>query len=100
MSADIRINGYGSIAVGRRGQKASRRFISNRYVACHVPAQNQSLRYAIHQLTYTIGMVAANAHHNGRIKSAANPSTVKLIQKIFRSIRTFYPQLPFPTANV
>ena len=51
---------------------------------------NQSLRYAIHQLTYTIGIVAASAHHNGKMKSAARPSTVKLIQKIFRSMRAFY----------
>ena len=34
-------------------------------------------------------MVAANAHHNGNIKSATNPSTVKLTQKIFRSMRVF-----------
>jgi hypothetical protein len=47
-----------------------------------------------------MGMVAAKAHHSGKMKSAASPSTVKLIQKIFRSIRTFYPQLSFPAANV
>jgi hypothetical protein len=34
-----------------------------------------------------MGMVAANAHHSGKMKSAAKPNTVKLIQKIFRSIR-------------
>lgn len=34
-------------------------------------------------------MVAANAHHSGKTKSAASPSTVKLIQKIFRSIPQF-----------
>jgi hypothetical protein len=51
--------------------------------------QNQSLRYAIHQLTYTIGIVAAKAHHSGKMKSAAKPSTVKLIQKIFRSMKAF-----------
>jgi UDP-3-O-[3-hydroxymyristoyl] glucosamine N-acyltransferase len=45
-------------------------------------------------------MVAPKAHHSGKRKSAASPSTVKLIQKIFRSIRTFYPQLSFPVANV
>ena len=47
-----------------------------------------------------MGMVAPKAHHNGKMKSAASPSTVKLIQKIFRSIRTFYPQLSFPAVNV
>jgi hypothetical protein len=34
-------------------------------------------------------MVAAKAHHKGKMKSAPNPSTVKLIQKIFRSMRSF-----------
>jgi hypothetical protein len=36
-----------------------------------------------------MGIVAANAHHSGKTKSAAKPSTVKLIQKIFRSMRSF-----------
>jgi hypothetical protein len=45
-------------------------------------------------------MVAANAHQSGKRKSATSPSTVKLIQKTFRSIRAFYPQLSFPPANV
>jgi hypothetical protein len=39
-----------------------------------------------------MGMVAAKAHHSGNIKSAASPSTVKQIQKILRSIHTFYPR--------
>jgi len=47
-----------------------------------------------------MGMVAAKAHHSGKMKSAASPSAVKLIQKIFRSIPAFYPQLSFPVANV
>ena len=34
-------------------------------------------------------MVAASAHHSGNIKSATNPSTVKLIQKTLRSMRQF-----------
>jgi len=60
--------------------------------------QNQSLRYAIHQLAYRIGIVAANAHHSGNRKSASRPSTVKLIQKTFRSIPRFYSRryLPHP----
>ena len=32
--------------------------------------QNQSLRYAIHQLRTNIGMVAATPHQNGKMKSA------------------------------
>ena len=34
-------------------------------------------------------MVAPKAHHSGKTKSATNPSTVKLIQKIFRSMGAF-----------
>ncbi len=34
-----------------------------------------------------MGMVAARAHQMGSRKSASRPSTVKVIQKIFRSIR-------------
>ena len=34
-------------------------------------------------------MVAANAHHNGKMKSANSPNTVKLIQKTLRSIVSF-----------
>jgi hypothetical protein len=45
-------------------------------------------------------MVAAKAHQSGKTKSAASPSTVKLIQKTLRSIPAFYPQLSFPAANV
>ncbi len=47
--------------------------------------QNQSLRYAIHQLKKQIGMVAPSAHHIGSTKSAISPNIVKTIQKIFRS---------------
>jgi hypothetical protein len=49
--------------------------------------QNQSLRYATHQLTHPIGMDANNAHQSGRTKSATTPKTVKVSQKIFRSTR-------------
>jgi hypothetical protein len=52
-------------------------------------SQNQSLRYAIHQLRNAMGIVAPKAHQTGKMKSAASPSTVKLIQKIFRSMPTF-----------
>ena len=34
-----------------------------------VEFKNQSLRYANHQLTRPIGIVAAKAHHSGRLKS-------------------------------
>jgi len=34
-------------------------------------------------------MVAANAHHSGNITSASSPNTVKLIQNILRSMKTF-----------
>ncbi len=47
---------------------------------------NHSLRYATHQEKIRIGMVAAMPHQSGRVKSAARPSTVKTIQKIFLSM--------------
>src|SRR5437899_12900212 len=47
---------------------------------------NQPLRYASHHEMYPIGMVAPRAHHSGRMKSAASPSTVNESQKILRSI--------------
>jgi hypothetical protein len=47
---------------------------------------NHSLRYAIHQLTNTQGMVAAKPHQRGNVKSATSPSSVKLIQKTFFSM--------------
>ena len=37
----------------------------------------------------TAGIVAARAHHIGKMKSATSPSTVKLIQKIFFSMAIF-----------
>jgi len=48
--------------------------------------QNQSLRYATHQLTQAMGMVAMSAQIRGRVKSANSPSRIKLIQKTFRGI--------------
>ena len=52
--------------------------------------QNQSLRYATHQLKTQIGMVAANAHQSGRATSAPSPRIVNVSQNIFRSIRSVY----------
>lgn len=45
--------------------------------------QNQSLRYATHQLTTAIGIVATRAHQRERVKSASRPKAAKTIQKIF-----------------
>jgi hypothetical protein len=36
-----------------------------------------------------MGMVAASPHQSGRKMSAANPSTMNVSQKIFRSTTTF-----------
>jgi hypothetical protein len=46
-------------------------------------AQNQSLRYATHQLAYTMGIVANTAHQKGSVKSATRPNPVNVSQKIF-----------------
>jgi hypothetical protein len=53
---------------------------------CIVMYQNQSLRYATHHATNTMGIVASKAHHSGRTKSAIKPSTMNTSQKIFFSI--------------
>ena len=52
--------------------------------------QNQSLRYATHQLAKIIGIVAPSAHHRGSMTSANRPSAVKVIQKTLRSTQLFY----------
>jgi hypothetical protein len=52
--------------------------------------ENHSLRYAIHQLNASTGIVAPTAHQNGSARSATNPSAVNVIQKIFRSISSVY----------
>lgn len=46
---------------------------------------NHSLRYATHQLTMPIGIVAKSPHKIGRVKSAIKPSAVNVIQKTLRS---------------
>ncbi len=38
----------------------------------------------------SMGMVAVNAHQNGRVKSAISPRSKKTSQKIFRSISRLY----------
>ena len=43
-----------------------------------------------------MGMVAARAHQIGSMMSASIPSTVKQVQKIFRSIGHFSSGFPFP----
>ena len=52
-----------------------------------IETQNQSLRYATHQLNTPIGIVANSAHHKGSAMSAINPRTANSAQKIFRCIR-------------
>ena len=54
-----------------------------------VITQNHSLLYATHQLTITMGIVAASAHQNGRMKSAIRPSRANTIQKTLRSTNLF-----------
>jgi hypothetical protein len=48
--------------------------------------QNQSLRYATHQLKMPMGMVASSDHMMGKVKSAISPSTTKDVQKTLRCI--------------
>jgi hypothetical protein len=45
--------------------------------------QNQSLRYATHQLINAMGMVASSPQMSGSAKSATRLRTMKTIQKIF-----------------
>ena len=51
--------------------------------------QNQSLRYATHQLAYPMGMVAKTAHQNGSDKSATKPNPPNVSQKTFRCTTLF-----------
>src|SRR5216684_3814779 len=44
-------------------------------------------------------MVAPSAHHSGRTKSATRPRTVKVIQKILRSMRQVYSFSKIPFLN-
>jgi hypothetical protein len=48
--------------------------------------QNQSLRYATHQLKMPMGMVASSDHKMGKVKSAMSPSATKVVQKTLRCI--------------
>ena len=48
--------------------------------------QNQSLRYAIHQLAKPIGIVASSAHQIGKTRSATIPRAMKTSQKTLRSM--------------
>jgi hypothetical protein len=52
--------------------------------------QNQSLRYATHQLKMPMGTVASSDHKMGMLKSAINPSAIKTPQKTLRCILLFY----------
>jgi hypothetical protein len=54
-----------------------------------VPIQNQSLRYAIHQLKTTIGIVAATPHQNGKTKSAIKLRLTTNSQNIRRCMEEF-----------
>ena len=96
MFGNIQINGYGYTGDGRRDPKVSRNCIRNSVLRpiAHLEAQNQSLLYATHQLTYKIGIVAPKAHQRGRVKSASNPKRVKTIQNIFFSMRAAVRFLP------
>ncbi len=51
--------------------------------------QNQSLRYATHQLNMPIGIVATSDHNMGMVKSAISPSAKKVVQKTLRCIPSF-----------
>jgi hypothetical protein len=53
------------------------------------PHQNQSLRYATHQLKMPMGIVARSDHKMGKVKSAVNPSATKVAQKTLRCIPIF-----------
>ena len=66
-----------------------RRWREHNFGAHQTEAQNQSLRYATHQLITPIGIVATSAHHNGNAKSATTPKTVKAVQNTFRCIPPF-----------
>ncbi len=54
-----------------------------------MPRQNQSLRYATHQLNMPIGIVANSDQKMGKAISATSPSTMKVVQKILRCIPLF-----------
>lgn len=51
--------------------------------------QNQSLRYAIHQLKTMIGMVAATPHQKGKTKSAIKLKVTTNSQNIRRCMEEF-----------
>jgi len=53
-----------------------------------VPHQNQSLRYATHQLNMPIGIVA-NSDKRWASDIRDQPSTMKVVQKILRCIPLF-----------
>jgi hypothetical protein len=48
--------------------------------------QNQSLRYATHQLKMPMGMVARRDHMMGKETSAIKPRATKMVQKTLRCI--------------
>ncbi len=55
-------------------------------LSCALTLQsNHAERYAIHQLTNAIGIVAMSDHISGNVKSATNPNMRKTVQKIFFS---------------
>jgi hypothetical protein len=60
---------------------------------------NHSLRYATHQLTRMMGMVAIRPNQRGSLK-VTRLRIVRTIQKTFLSIHTFYARLPFRGTNV
>ncbi len=64
-------------------------FVLTASLLCGIVIQNQSLRYATHQLATPMGIVATSAHQSGRTKSASRPRMVNTIQKIFRSTSPF-----------
>lgn len=51
--------------------------------------QNQSLRYATHQLKIPMGMVASRDHKMGMAKSAIKLRAIKVVQKTLRCILLF-----------
>jgi hypothetical protein len=63
------------------------KWLDNEYVrSCR---QNQSLRYATHQLNTPMGIVANKDHKMGMVRSAISPSATKVVQKTLRCILLF-----------
>ncbi len=75
---------------GRGVSHGSIRSISDPGEACGpAPRQNQSLRYATHQLNMPMGIVANSDQKMGKAISATSPSTMKVVQKTLRCIPLF-----------